>query len=252
MCYNTNMEKIEERNIYVIGDIHGDYTILDARFGDLASSFPCPKNDVLFVAGDAGFINSYENSESKANRIKHLNSLPFIIIVVLGNHENYDVIESLPEATIFEGKCYKEDGVDVYYAKNGQIFNIDGTKIFTFNGGLSVDKNIRLDLQEKHNIKFWWDQEIKTEDFDTAFKTYFSNRVDFVITHDVPLSIFNKLTPFIPGRFKDQVCPLQNFFQKLYVMKKHQHWYAGHYHPSYPVEIENFTVLPIGYVSKIK
>mgnify|MGYP003324460284 CR=1 FL=1 len=52
------------------------------------------KKDVLFVAGDAGFINSYETSDSKQKRIKHLNSLPFIIIVVLGNHENYDVIDA--------------------------------------------------------------------------------------------------------------------------------------------------------------
>ena len=241
-----------ERNIYVIGDIHGDYTILDARFGDLVTSFNFEKKDVLFVAGDAGFVNSLENSESKANRIKHLNALPFIIIVVLGNHENYDVIESFPETSIFEGKCYKEEGVDVYYAKNGQIFNIDGTKIFTFNGGLSVDKQHRLELQEKHNIKFWWEQEIKVEDFEPAMIKYFANRVDYVITHDVPQEIFTKLIPFIPRRFKDQTCPLQGFLQRLYIMKKHKHWYAGHYHPSFPVEIDNFTVLPIGYVSKIK
>ena len=239
-----------ERSIYVIGDIHGDYKIIDARFGELQNS--SSKHDVLFVAGDAGFINSYENEESKSFRIKHLNSLPFIIIVVLGNHENYDIIESLETTTIFNGECYKEEGVDVYYAKNGQIFDIDGTKIFTFNGGLSVDKQQRLEYEKQYNRKFWWPQEIKEEDFQKAFTTYFTNRIDYVITHDVPLSIFKKLTPFIPGRLKNQTCSLQDFFQKLYTMKNFTHWYAAHYHPSYPVTIENATVLPIGYVHKIK
>ena len=239
-----------ERSIYVIGDIHGDYSIIDARFGELKGTKE--KHDVLFVAGDAGFINSYEKEDSKDLRIKHLNSLPFIIIVVLGNHENYDIIESFDETTIFGGKCYKEDGVDVYYAKNGQIFDIDGTKFFTFNGGLSIDKLQRLEYEKQYGRKFWWPQEIKTEDFDQAFKTYFTNRIDYVITHDVPLSIFTKLIPFIPGRFKNQTCPLQEFFQKLYMMKNFTHWYAGHYHPSYPVTIDNATVLPIGYVKKIK
>ena len=239
-----------DREIYVIGDIHGDYKIIDARFEKSTSN--CDKKDVLFVAGDAGFINSYENQDSKALRIKHLNSLPFIIIVVLGNHENYDIIESLPSTEIFGGKCYKEDGVDVYYAKNGQIFNIDGTKFFTFNGGYSIDKEQRLSYEKQFNNKFWWPQEIKEEDFSSAFSTYFTNRIDYVITHDVPLDIFKKLTPYIPGRFKNHTCSLQDFFQKLYTMKNYTHWYAGHYHPSYPVTIDDVTVLPIGYLHKIK
>ena len=239
------------RDIYVIGDIHGDYNLLDARFGEFKTSATVEKTDVLFVAGDAGFINSYETSESKQKRIKHLNTLPFIIIVVLGNHENYDVIESLPEETIFNGKCYKEDDVDVYYAKNGQIFDIDGTKIFTFNGGLSVDKQVRLEYEKQYKIKFWWEQEIKPEDFPAAFNNYFIHHVDYVITHDVPLSVFKKLTPFIPGRFKDQTCALQDFLQKIYTIPKFKHWYAGHYHPSYPVTIDKVTVLPIGHLTKI-
>ena len=241
-----------ERQVYVIGDIHGDFNILEARFGDVRSSFNVEKKDVLFVAGDAGFVNSYENAESKQKRIQNLNSLPFIIIVVLGNHENYDIIESFDEVSIFDGKCYKEKDVDVYYAKNGQIFNIDGYKYFTFNGGLSIDKEQRLQMQEKYGIKFWWDQEIKEEDFNEAYMKYFSYRLDYVITHDVPTTIFNKLTQFIPGRFKDQTCPLQPFLEKLYILKKYKHWYAGHYHPSYKVTIDDFTVLPIGHVEKIR
>ena len=241
-----------ERSIYVIGDIHGDYNIIDARFGDFLLSENEEKKDVLFVAGDAGFINSYETNDSKSKRIKHLNKLPFIIIVVLGNHENYDIIESLDECEIFNGKCYKEKDVDVYYAKNGQIFDIDGTKFFTFNGGLSIDKETRLEHEKKYGIKLWWEQEIKTHDFQMSFTNYFTNRIDYVITHDVPLSVFNKLIPFIPGRFKNQTCPLQDFFQKLYLMKNFTHWYAGHYHPSYPVTMDDITVLPIGYLTKIK
>ena len=238
------------REVYVIGDIHGDYNIIDARFGDVVGQGN--KDNVLFVAGDAGFVNSYENESSKAQRIEKLNSLPFTIIVVLGNHENYDVIESFPEVTIFNGKCYKEDGVDVYYAKNGQIFDIDGIKYFTFNGGLSIDKEHRLELERKFGVKFWWPQEVKTEDFNEAYSLYISKHVDYVITHDIPKSIFGKLVPFIPARFKDQTCPLQDFFQRIYSIKKHTHWYAGHYHPSYKVTIETLTVLPIGHIERIK
>ena len=55
-----------DRSIYVIGDIHGDYKIIDARFGDLITTNGV--KDVLFVAGDAGFINSFENENSKEQR----------------------------------------------------------------------------------------------------------------------------------------------------------------------------------------
>ncbi len=243
-----------ERNIYVIGDIHGDLDLLDIKFEELKSKSKTSleKKDILFVAGDAGFVNSYENETSKGQRMKHLNNLPFIIIAVLGNHENYDIIESFPEEIIFNGKCYKEPDVDVYYAKNGQIFDIDGIKFFTFNGGLSIDKDKRLKLEAEYNKKFWWPQEIKTEDFQSAYQYYCTHHVDYVITHDVPLSIFNKLIAFIPGRFKDQICPLQDFLQKIYNANNFKHWYAGHYHPSYPVTVnDNITVLPIGYITKI-
>ncbi|MCI5744691.1 MAG: metallophosphatase family protein [Erysipelotrichaceae bacterium] len=239
------------RDIYVIGDIHGDFRLLEARFSDVINSKNIVKNDVLFVAGDAGFINSYESEDSKSKRIAQLNKLPFIIIVVLGNHENYDVIESLPEVTIFNGKCYKEDGVDVFYAKNGQIFDIDNVKFFTFNGGLSIDKEKRLEYEKQYGIKFWWPQEIKEEDFKDAYNNYFTHHVDYIITHDVPLNVFNQLLPFIPGRFKDQVCPLQFFLQKIYSILKFNHWYAGHYHPSYPITLNKITILPIGCVLKI-
>ena len=60
-----------ERSVYVIGDIHGDFNILEARFGDVRSPFCGEKKDVLFVAGDAGFINSYESNDSKQKRIKN-------------------------------------------------------------------------------------------------------------------------------------------------------------------------------------
>ena len=33
---------------------------------------------------------------------------------------------------------------------------------------------------------------------------------------------------------------------------EYQWWYAGHYHPSYPVTMNDITVLPIGYLTKIK
>lgn len=241
-----------DRDIYIIGDIHGDFDLVDVKFEEFKNPITLEKKNILFVAGDAGFANSYENESSKAQRIEHLNCLPFIIIVILGNHENYDVIESFPETTIFGAQCYKEDDVDVYYAKNGQIFDIDGVRFFTFNGGLSIDKEKRLQMQEKFNKKFWWPQEVKTEDFPAAYQYYCTQQVDYVITHDVPLSIFNKLITFIPGRFKDQICPLQDFLQRLYNVGNFKHWYAGHYHPSYPVTLNgNITVLPIGYLIKL-
>ena len=240
-----------ERSIYVIGDLHGDYDLIDAKLGDchLTST---EKKDVLFVAGDAGFINSYETKESINKRAQHLNALPFIIIVVLGNHENYDIIEKLPVTCVFNGNCYKEDGVDVYYAKNGQIFDIDGTKIFTYNGGLSIDKDQRIAYEQQYGVKFWWSQEVDLSSFDDAFKKYLNQKIDFVITHDVPRSVFFKLTPFNPGRFKNNPCPLHDSFEKIYSLKNFNHWYAGHYHPSYPVTIDKLTVLPIGHMLKIK
>ena len=240
-----------ERNIYVIGDLHGDFDLIDAKL-NIGVSLNDEEKDVLFVAGDAGFINSYETKESINKRKQHLNNTPFIIIVVLGNHENYDVIQNLPEIEIFNGKCYKEDGVDVYYAKNGQIFEIDGKKIFTYNGGLSIDKEKWLEYEQQYGVKFWWPQEIDLTDFDDAFKKYLNQKIDYVITHDVPRSVFNKLTSFIPGRFKNNPCLLHDSFEKIYSLKNFEHWYAGHYHPSYPVTIDKLTVLPIGYMIKIK
>ena len=242
-----------KRDIYVIGDIHGDYNIFYNRFFDdiFSDNKNINKDNILFIAGDAGFINSYENENSKAKRIEVLNKLPFTIIAVLGNHENYDIIESLDEVEIFGGKCYKEKDVEVYYAKNGQIFNIEGLTFFTYNGGLSYDKEKRLKIEAELGKKCWWPQEVKTEDFEQAYSNFFNHHIDYVITHDVPESIQKQLAFFIPENVKDIVCPLQPFFEKLYSFHKIKWWYAGHYHPSYLVNIEEVSVLPIGYLQKI-
>ena len=131
-----------KQKVFVIGDVHGDFKGLGVILKFLTQNNHTDKNDVLIVAGDCGFVWTDSNSERKER--KHLCSFPITIMVVLGNHENYDIIEKFETTYKYGAECYKDNSSDIYYIKNGEVLTIGDKRIWTYGGGLSIDKDYRL------------------------------------------------------------------------------------------------------------
>lgn len=110
----------------------------------------------------------------------------------------------------------------VYHLMRGQVFTIDGSKIFTMGGASSHDKEYRVEGRS------WWPQELPSdEEYEAAFRSLdeYNWEVDFVITHCAPDSIQNILSDGYYVHDK-----LTNFLEVIDKKLKYKHWYFGHYH----------------------
>lgn len=79
--------------IYITGDTHGDFQ----RFG--SKYFPQQKEmsrgDYVVIAGDFGGL--WDGSQKDQYWLDWLNKKPFTTLFVDGNHENFDLLNTLPE-----------------------------------------------------------------------------------------------------------------------------------------------------------
>ena len=158
--------------IYITGDMHGD----ESRFFSKEMR-RLKEGDTLIVCGDFGFIWDDSNKEKKF--LEFIGSRKFNIGFVDGTHENFDLLKKYRE-TVWKGGRVHRIAKNLFHLERGQIFNIDGLRLFTFGGGESGDREMR----SEH--KTWWRDELPSagemeegaENIDEA-----GCEVDIIITH---------------------------------------------------------------------
>lgn len=225
--------------VFVIGDVHGDFAGLNIILKWLTSNNKTSKEDVLIVAGDCGFV--WTNSQGEKKKRKHLDSYPITILVVLGNHENYDIIETFETTNKFGAECYKDNASEICYVKNGEVLTIGKKRIWTYGGGLSIDKEYRLYYDKIEGTKTWFKQEIDLKNFDKAIENY--KNIDYIVTHDVNESCFDFLLKEL--KLLDLRCEMQEALEKIEKIGGYKRWYSGHYHPKMVVEWNKHVILPV-------
>lgn len=130
--------------IYICGDLHGEYgTPEEAYFLKHLS-----KDDILIVLGDFGWDWTYSN-------LKQF-QLPCQTLFIDGNHENFVILQNLPEEEHF-GAPVGVVNDRVYWLKRGNLYTIEGKTFFCFGGANSVDKEFRTPY------KSWWPEEIPNQ-----------------------------------------------------------------------------------------
>ena len=202
--------------IFVFGDTHHNNDIAKIQPENFTIQKDLTKEDVLIVAGDWGGIwyNDYRND----NLLEWWELRNFTTLVVLGNHENYDVINKLCIVDMFGGKVRKVSD-SVFIAERGEIYTINGKKILTLGGAESTDKQYRIE-----GYSWWKDEEITIKDFkrtiDNLERENF--KVDYFITHTGGNEIVRTLG-FLPTNSDKYV----SFF--LDTLRDTPH-YCGHYH----------------------
>lgn len=224
--------------IYVTGDIHGEIDIGKLSNKNFPEQKKLTKNDYLIICGDFGLV--WQNSNLELYWRKWLSNKNFTTLWIDGNHENFNLLAGYKTTKKFGGDV-KEISPDVYHLGRGQIFTIDGYKIFTMGGAVSQDKVYR-----KENIS-WWAAEVPSkEEMETAINNL--NKVDwsvdYVFTHCAPYSIHQKINCYYEN---DSVTSFLEFIYKNLNFKK---WYFGHYHVDVPIN-KNFValydnIIPIG------
>ena len=211
--------------IYITGDTHIPVDILklnSKRFPDQKDLW---KEDFVIICGD--FSGVWNNDNEELYWRKWLEQKRFTTLFIDGNHENFNLLNEFEIVDFHGGKAHKISN-SIYHLMRGQIYEIEGKRIFTFGGASSHDKEYRT------KDKNWWEEELPSEqELETAISNLEANgwNVDYVITHCAPSSVQEEIS------FNYSRDILTEFFEEIKKKAKFDKWFFGHYHVD--VEIDD-------------
>ena len=203
--------------IYITGDNHGTHDYCDVGTKAFPEQKELTKSDYVIIAGDIAVVWSGDN---KDNYCKNwYNSRNFTTLFVDGNHENHDLLDTYPVSEWNGGKVHFISD-SIIHLMRGQVFEIDGIKIFTFGGASSWDR-------QKVNGRGWWTREEPSEaEYEEALinLSKHNNTVDYIITHTCSKELTKQMLDD-KGSSK-----INDFFDTLETSVSFKNWYFGHYH----------------------
>ena len=224
--------------IYITGDTHNteDMSNLSSKNMKLC----CLEQGVDFhsithaiVLGDFGLPWSYDHTDRYL--LKWYNQKPFKILAVMGNHDNYDLIEKLPEVEMFGSKALKVSD-NVFYLKRGEIYTIEEKTFLVLGGAMSDDKAWRTPHES------WWEQEEWTEEEKTAcldkIAKYGSN-FDYVLSHTGPSAGIALTDDFFSNDENLKLFQQDStvvFNDKIDSIISYKKWFFGHWHSDWGYE----------------
>lgn len=214
--------------IFVTGDTHAlldinKLIIFNANHPELT------KDDLLIVCGDFGAVWNEINKEL----IDVYEEFHFSTAFVVGNHEGYDLLETL-EKEIWNSGMVRRLSDSVVQLMNGNSYDINGQTFLVMGGAASTDKEWRIPHES------WWPQEIPSlEERNLCLLNTLAIVVDnikpIILTHTAPSKMVRA------ARAEYRVDEYTDFLQNLYNFVNYKHWYCGHFHTD--MTISNFTFL---------
>jgi len=202
--------------ILVTGDTHGDI----ARF-QLPAVKKLGKRDTLIICGDFGFV--WDGSLKEQKVLKKLGRRAHDTLFVEGCRDNYPLLAQYPTVDYRGGRARKISG-NLYQLLRGEVYEIEGKKVFAFGGGYSDEEW----LDVGHQSGMWWSEEQPTQaEMDHGLERLAAcgGKVDLIVTHDAPASIRR----FI--RIEDnEMSSLHAYLDRVVKECSFDRWFFGHYH----------------------
>lgn len=230
--------------IYVTGDIHGGSTMNSIVEWEEGKSLT--HDDYLIIAGDFGI--PWEFSIMEDDLVWWIESRPWTTLFVDGNHERFSWWKDQPIEEWHGGRVQRLQKFSrTRHLMRGEVFDFDGTTIFTMGGATSVDRACRI---EGYN---WWPEELPSEEEITYARKTLDTvnwNVDYVITHTCASDLLPKTLYPYPNWQNPDTDRLTNFFNKLEFKLKFKRWYYGHFHVDRDIDHRHTTlmdaIVPLG------
>ncbi len=229
--------------IYITGDCHGDFR----RFN--RECFPEQKEmnreDTVIILGDFGGVWDYRGESSNERYwLDWLEKKPYTTIFVDGNHENHVRLAKYPVREWKSGLVH-EIRPHVLHLMRGEVFLLEGLKIFAFGGASSHDirdgildpvEDARL-IKKWSRMPFkmfrvngvsWWKEELPSEEEMRRGKENLKkhdNQVDYIISHSPSASVV-ALLGF--GTQKQDV--LTKYLEEIRQSIPYRRHFCGHLH----------------------
>jgi len=216
--------------IYITGDTHIPVDIQKLGMSNFKEQKNMNKNDYVIISGDFGGV--WNNSKEELYWRKWLREKNFTTLFVDGNHENFDLLNQYEVKEWNGGKVHFIND-SIIHLMRGQIYTIEGNKIFVMGGATSIDKSFRTEGVS------WWKEEIPscTEVAEALNNLEKNNwKVDYVITHTTSNEIMKKM------EYMKECNALNIFFDFLQVNLNYKHWFFGHFHDDKDIDDKHTLV----------
>ena len=211
--------------ILITGDIHGEVH----RVADAVDRFGLGSMDTIVLLGDVG-MNYYGNKHGDRHRKKRLNKLGVTMFCIHGNHEmRPETLVTYHEVQWHGGTVYVEDEFpNLIFAKDGEIYDLDGKKAIAIGGAYSVDKFYRVSKGMKWFADEQPSEEIKMRVIDNLDAVNWN--VDIILTHTCPAKYIPTETflPMIDQSTVDN--STEHWLDTIEDKLTYQKWYCGHWH----------------------
>lgn len=203
--------------IYLTGDTH--------RGNELNRLKKVPKDcEKLIVCGDFGVPFQVSSDGIWSTYDKYLGDvykkLPYEVIFVDGNHENFDYLDRLEVDKRFSGEVNKVSE-NITRLRRGELYEIGGKTIWTFGGATSIDANMRIEGRD------WWSSEVASyAEMEHGLKLLeqVDYKVDYIITHTPPERIIEEMG------VTSIHCPVALYLDEVMNKVQYRQWYCGHMH----------------------
>ena len=185
-------------SVTLIGDCHGKYK----RYHEIIREKD--RHEYTIQLGDFGFdYTTLKNVDPKNH------------VFIGGNHDQYDIINDVPN----------------YLGDYGYVNNFNGIDFFFFRGAYSIDRQYRT-----IGIDWWENEQVNIDQFMKARELYRSIKPEVMITHDCPQDI--ALQMLEPGqRAYENITSWA--LQELYNIHQPKLWFYGHWHRSVKIQHGN-------------
>ena len=214
--------------ILYTGDIHGDVKpIVNAIYG-----YDLKPGDIICVLGDVG-LNFYldcNDTDKKRYLNNKLVEHGVEMLCIHGNHEERPYnIKTYTTKEWHGGTVYVEkEFANIIFAKDGEVYGLEGKQSIVLGGAYSVDKEWRL-----NNNYPWFKDEQPSEEI----KKYAENKldsigwkVDQVLSHTCPIK-YTPVDRLMKGIDQSKVDKSTEFWLD-YIEDKltYDRWLCGHWH----------------------
>lgn len=211
--------------IYDTGDTHGQQPRWVEHIEPVLSD-----GDYIIINGDFGvgfWDGPYWPEEMFYDHVSEQN---YNVLFIDGNHENFDKLDSYPVELWNGGKVHKIRH-NLIHLMRGEVYDIEGVRIFVFGGAFSSDY-----YRRKEGISWWPEQELPSEEDEANAEENLSKagyKVDYIITHTAPCSTIEYIARD-PGlqanKYWEEEHHLTVFLEGIQQRVSYRHWYCGHLH----------------------
>ena len=208
---------------FIIGDLHGSEREWTEGVDPLLRA-----GDTAIVTGDFG-IGMMHGPMSEDRFYDWIEQKPYTVLVVEGNHENFDRLNAYPISHWHGGRVHRIRR-NIIHLMRGEIYEIEGKRVFAFGGGYSLDKALR-----EPGVS-WWPEELPSEEEYENARTHLreaNRRVDYIITHTAPgESVFylSRIPRYGVRSDVTEDARLTTFLDWVASETGYSKWYFGHYH----------------------